>query len=107
MYRTESLVQYFPRLAFLNFIFNFILSCFFPYLEVYANEAECKHDVTKDWPIEIQIFQTLISRKPFNTARSYTVLNDISICRFFLFGIFDILWDITKSVNSSILLNSY
>ena len=24
MYRTESLVQYFPRLAFLNFIFNFI-----------------------------------------------------------------------------------
>ena len=65
------------------------------------------NDVTKDWPIEIQIFQTLISRKPFNTARSYTALNDIPICRFFLFGIFDILWDITKSVNSSILLNSY
>ena len=41
-YRTESLVQYFPRLAFLNFIFNFILSCFFLYLKVYANEAECK-----------------------------------------------------------------
>ena len=42
MYRTESLVRYFPRLAFLNFIFNFILSCFFLYLKVYANEAECK-----------------------------------------------------------------
>ena len=42
MYRTESLAQYFPRLAFLNFIFNFILSCFFLYLKVYANEAECK-----------------------------------------------------------------
>ena len=39
MYRTQSLVQYFPRLAFLNFIFNFILSCFFLYLKVYANEA--------------------------------------------------------------------
>ena len=42
MYRTESLVQYFPELAFLNFIFNLILSCFFLYLKVYANEAECK-----------------------------------------------------------------
>ena len=42
MYRTESLVQYFPRLAFLDFIFNFILSCFFLYLKVYANEAERK-----------------------------------------------------------------
>ena len=42
MYRTESLVQYFPRLAFLNFTFNFILSCFILYLKVYANEAECK-----------------------------------------------------------------
>ena len=42
MYRTESLVQYFLRLAFLNFIFNFILSCFFLYLKVHANEAECK-----------------------------------------------------------------
>ena len=37
-----SVVQYFPRLAFLNFILNFILSCFFLYLKVYANEAECK-----------------------------------------------------------------
>ena len=42
MYRTESLIQYFPRLAFLNFIFNFILSWFFLSLKVYANEAECK-----------------------------------------------------------------
>ena len=42
MYRTESLVQYFPQLPFSNFIFNFILSCFFLYLKVYANEAECK-----------------------------------------------------------------
>ena len=42
MYRNESLVQYFPRLAFLNFISNFILPCFFLYLKVYANEAECK-----------------------------------------------------------------
>ena len=40
MYRTE--VQHFLRLAFLNFIFSFILSCFFLYLKVYANEAECK-----------------------------------------------------------------
>ena len=38
----ESLVQYSLRLAFLNFIFNFILSCFFLYLKVYVNEAECK-----------------------------------------------------------------
>ena len=44
MYRTESLVQYFPQLAFLNFIFNFILSCFFLYLKVYANEVECNND---------------------------------------------------------------
>ena len=42
MYRTDSLVQYFPRPAFLNFTFNFISSCFFLYLKVYANEAECK-----------------------------------------------------------------
>ena len=42
MYRTESLVQYFPRPAFLNFIFNIILSYFFLHLKVYANEAECK-----------------------------------------------------------------
>ena len=46
MYRTESLVQYFPGLAFLNFMFNFILSCFFLYLKVYANEAERKR---KQW----------------------------------------------------------
>ena len=42
MYRTKSLVHYFPRLSFLNFIFSFILSCFFLCLKVYANEAECK-----------------------------------------------------------------
>ena len=42
VYRTESLVQYFPLLGFLNFIFNFILSCFFLNLKVYANEAERK-----------------------------------------------------------------
>ena len=42
MYRTESLVQFFPRLAFLNFIFILILSCYFLYLKVYANEAERK-----------------------------------------------------------------
>ena len=48
MYRTESLVQYFPRLAFLNFIFDFILSCFFLYLKVYANEQNVNNDVTKD-----------------------------------------------------------
>ena len=51
MYRTESLVQYFPRLSFLNFIFNFILSCFFLYLKVYANEADVNNNVTKDSPI--------------------------------------------------------
>ena len=43
MYRTESFVQYFPRLAFLNFIFSFILSRFFLYVKVYANEAERKY----------------------------------------------------------------
>ena len=57
MYRTESLVQYFTRLAFLNFI----LSCFFLYLKVYANEAECKqwsHErlAYTDHPQEIQQF---------------------------------------------------
>ena len=64
MYRTESLVQYFPRLAFLNFIFNFILSCFFLYLKVYANEADVNNDVTKDSPIEdIKLTLNLLVRK--------------------------------------------
>ena len=32
----------FSSSSFLNFIFNFILSCFFLYLKVYANEAESR-----------------------------------------------------------------
>ena len=38
-------------------IFNdIILSCFFLYLKVYANDAEHKNDVTKDSPIPIKVF---------------------------------------------------
>ena len=58
MYKTESLVLYFPWLAFLNFIFNFILSCFFLYLKVYANEAECKQWCHKRFAHTV--WQTLI-----------------------------------------------
>ena len=51
MYRTESLVQYFPRLAFLNFIFNSILSCFFLYVKVLLMKHNVNNDITKDSPI--------------------------------------------------------
>ena len=61
MYRTESLVQYFPQLAFLNFIFNSILSRFFLYLKVYANEQNVNNDITKDSLITLAATSTRIT----------------------------------------------
>ena len=52
----KYLVQYFPRLAILNFIFDFILSCFFLYLKVYVYEQNVNNDVTKDSPSRWQGF---------------------------------------------------
>ena len=65
MYGAERSVQYFPRLAFLSFIFNFILSCFFLHLKVYANEAE-----RKQWRHE-RFAYTLGYTKPFEKCMGF------------------------------------
>ena len=51
MYRTGSLVQYFPRLPFLNFIFNFLYLVSFSTWKCMLMKQNVNSDVTKDSPI--------------------------------------------------------